>query len=140
MKKCSICKIGKGLKEFNKNRNKKDGRQSKCRQCSKSLGRLYYRNNKEYFKERKDVYLERNRKFVFESLKGKSCADCGEDDIIVLEHDHLEDKRDSVSKMVNNKLSLETIQKEIDKCEVRCANCHRRKTAHDFKYYRTGVW
>jgi hypothetical protein len=32
--------------------------------------------------------------------------------------------------------SWPTILKELSKCDVRCANCHRRRTARDFKWFR----
>ena len=27
------------------------------------------------------------------------------------------------------------LQEEIDKCEIKCANCHKFKTAKDFLYF-----
>ncbi len=46
----------------------------------------------------------------------------------VMDFDHLIDKVDAVAHMTKNSLSLETIQKEIDKCELVCSNCHRVRT------------
>lgn len=78
----------------------------------------------------------RNREYLWNYLKNNSCVDCGEDDPIVLQFDHVRGiKKFNVSQSVRDKKSIETIDKEISKCEVRCANCHTRKTAKDFKYY-----
>jgi len=55
-------------------------------------------------------------------------VDCGESDPVVLEFDHREDKRLIISKAVNN-YGIPGLTAEVAKCDVRCANCHRRKTA-----------
>jgi len=55
------------------------------------------------------------------------CVDCGNADPIVLDFDHVNgNKRKSVSSM--RAYSLKTILKEIQKCEVVCSNCHRKRT------------
>ena len=64
-----------------------------------------------------------------------TCADCGEKDPVVLEFDHVRDKEKDVSLLLAGGYSLERILKEIDKCVIRCANCHRRKTAKDQNWY-----
>jgi hypothetical protein len=65
------------------------------------------------------------------------CIDCGETDPVVLDFDHVRGiKRKAVALMIKD-FSWENIQLEIEKCEVRCANCHRRKTSKEnnsFKY------
>lgn len=73
---------------------------------------------------------------VLAYLKEHPCVDCGENDPIVLEFDHVRDKLLPVSVLVNNRVSWDMIMAEIEKCEVRCANCHRRKTTRELKWWR----
>ena len=88
------------------------------------------KNNKKYFL--------RNRQFILDYLQSHPCVDCGESDPVVLEFDHRDpgDKRMCVTEAVRLSWSIKTLLVEIDKCDVRCANCHRRKTAKDFGYFR----
>ena len=65
---------------------------------------------------------------LVEYLSEHPCVDCGESDPIVLEFDHVEGKTMNVSKMRSQRYKWSVIVKEIAKCEVRCANCHRRTT------------
>ena len=92
----------------------------------------YVRNREEIIsrsKARNKEIIARNIVFVEEYLSTHPCVDCGEDDIVVLEFDHLgkEPKKATISQLKFNNYSIETIIKEIEKCEVVCANCHRRR-------------
>ena len=70
---------------------------------------------------------ERNRDYMRKVRGERGCVDCGEKDPIVLDFDHIHDsKRYTISNM--QKHSLAKVDKEIAKCVVRCANCHRRVT------------
>lgn len=70
----------------------------------------------------------RNVEFVYEYLSHSACADCGLKDALVLEFDHVGDKRDAVTALAWDGYSLTSIIREIARCEVRCCNCHRRRT------------
>lgn len=73
------------------------------------------------------VHVQRNIWYVLSYLAAHPCVDCGEDDPVVLEFDHVQtDKVASISDLVHKGYKLELIVAEIEKCEVRCANCHRR--------------
>lgn len=76
------------------------------------------------------IHKKRNKSFIAEYLKLHPCIDCGNNNIIVLDFDHLDAsiKITEVSYMVNSGWSLENIIKEIAKCEVVCSNCHRIRT------------
>lgn len=75
---------------------------------------------------------ERNRQYVARYLSTHPCLDCGNSDIRVLEFDHRLPKggrRHAISFYTYRQTSLKRLQVEIDKCDVRCANCHRIKTS-----------
>jgi hypothetical protein len=75
--------------------------------------------------------LARNRKYVEDYKRSHPCVDCGESDPVCLDFDHRDavEKRVNVSKILSREASLETLAEEIAKCDMRCANCHRRRTA-----------
>ena len=71
----------------------------------------------------------KNLQYIYDYLVGRACIDCGENDPMVLEFDHVRGiKTLKLSKLVHCTTRIERIQEEIDKCDVRCANCHRRKS------------
>ena len=71
--------------------------------------------------------LERTQ-YLIEYFRDHPCVDCGEGDPIVLEFDHLRDKSFAIGQALV-KRSWQSILDEMKKCEVVCANCHRRRTA-----------
>ncbi len=95
------------------------------------------------YKYRKDLYKAQKRHRIkvrgklLEFLSSKACMDCGENNPIVLEFDHKSPNRKfkKISNMLSGHYSWESLLKEIKKCEVRCANCHRRKTYVQFKFF-----
>lgn len=132
---CTLCKQEKSLEDFGRKRN---SYQARCKVCFNEYTRSHYKNNKEYYKQKAEKhnseYRLRNLQHMVDYFKEHPCVDCGETDPVVLEFDHLKDKEYNVSKL--NHGSFETLVNEISKCEVRCANCHRRKTAKQFNYYQ----
>lgn len=71
-----------------------------------------------------------NRVRLVEYLAAHPCVDCGETDPVVLDFDHVRgEKRCDISHLLSRRHPWSTVEQEIAKCDVRCANCHRRKTA-----------
>ena len=68
------------------------------------------------------------KKKLSEIKKLSGCVDCGITNHIVLDFDHLRDKKYNISRMIHDGFSWAAIKKEISKCEVVCANCHRVRT------------
>lgn len=137
---CSKCKLFKQPSKFYKHSNRVRGLQVYCKECSKQNSEKVYKGlSKKDKKKRKLAVKEkanRNRQFVWDYLKEHPCVDCNEKNVIVLEFDHLKNKEHNVSNMTSAGYSIKSLLKEISKCEVRCANCHRIKTAERFGYYK----
>jgi len=78
-----------------------------------------------------------NRKYVWTYLLQHPCVDCGERDPVVLEFDHTKGKKvERIANCCRKQWSTERLQIEMEKCEVRCANCHRRRHAIDGNFFR----
>lgn len=139
LKRCVLCKGYKATTEFNKHNHRKDGLQTQCKECTRKRFRAYYQANTNKHKQetikRSKRQKENNRQFIIDYLSKHPCVDCGETDPVVLEFDHMANKSHNISKMVGSGFSINSIEREIDKCQVRCANCHRRKTAKDYNWF-----
>lgn len=96
--------------------------------------RDHYAANSDVYKARAKAHTAlarvRNRTWLIEYLRSHPCVDCGESDPVVLEFDHRDgtDKTREVGIMANNGCSIAKLEAETEKCDVRCANCHRRRT------------
>ena len=97
-------------------------------ESARRAGRLYYRRNKAATRKRTEKSRARNREILLNWLSAHPCVDCGESDLIVLQFDHLRDKESDVCVAARAGWAVARLQAEIDKCEIRCANCHMRKT------------
>lgn len=137
---CGKCQKTKPLSEFSKNPHKKLGVQAWCRECSRKENNRRYKEDPKYkirINKNNTEVRKRNRQFIWDYLSSHPCVDCGEKDPVVLEFDHVRDSKSFNMATGSRWLSLEKIKKEIEKCDIRCANCHRRKTALERGYYST---
>lgn len=114
----------------------------KCKSCNREYQKKWFSSNLEVQRERSlrngKRATERNSAFILDYLLCHPCSDCGEQDIRVLEFDHVEEKLKSVS-IMRRGYSLESVMEEIAKCEVVCANCHRIRTSERGEHWRSKI-
>lgn len=98
----------------------------------RKYSRWHYHKNKELYKTRASIHKaktrEEVRRYINNYLLLHPCVDCNERNPIVLEFDHVGKKRFNIGDAVRMCYSLSSVKKEINQCEVRCANCHRITT------------
>lgn len=139
-KQCVTCKKWKDEEDFNWRFKTLGIRHPTCRDCHKPFRKNWYENNKErhleQVRERKLAAREVARDYVWDYLLTHPCSQCGESDPSVLEFHHRTGKSMDLSRMIGDGYSVSTIQAEINKCDVLCANCHRKKTMTDRGWFR----
>lgn len=125
---CSSCNLTKPVSEFNFKQRATLTRHSYCRECGKQLTRRHYARNKRAYLDRNARTYLRHRQLI-RAAKSRPCADCSiQYPYYVMDFDH----RDGASKeFALNSVSRKTeraILREMEKCDVVCANCHRERT------------
>ena len=144
-KKCSRCLSHLPLTEFH--RSVKYGKPytyAHCKQCQRAYVQQHYLDNRDTYvakaKRHKKKAIGIVREKLAAYLKEHPCIDCGEPDLVVLQFDHVKgEKKTEVSRLVTAGFPWETVEVEIRKCEVRCANCHTRKTATSFGWWNSAL-
>ena len=138
VKQCYRCKIIKDTSEFHRYARNKDGLQSYCRPCKRVIDNEHYKRNPHHNQDRTREYALRNRRWLHEFLKSKQCewegCTVSDPDMLVLDHLNPSDKRIAVSSMVQTSFGLKSIQEEVAKCRVLCANHHQKHTIQQFGY------
>lgn len=91
----------------------------------------YAANRQRYIdsaKKRRQAAVAERIEYLVAYLREHPCVDCGETDPIMLEFDHLRDKEFGIGNGLRDR-AWQSVLDEMAKCEVVCANCHRRRTA-----------
>jgi len=140
MKCCLKCNQNKTEADFSFKVTQSNKLQPWCKSCQKIYKDKHYQaNRKKYIqKNRTRVQLRKEilRSLFLTYLADHPCVDCGETDPIVLEFDHVRGKSATIATMRQKVKPWADILQEIKRCDVRCANCHKRKTAIQFGWYK----
>lgn len=140
-KTCSKCLSVKDINLFPWKSKSLGKKSSYCKDCQKALSKDHYIRNKALYSNKAKInnksYKTRNYQYVLEHLLHNPCVDCGETDVEVLQFDHIE-MIGSSGKRIGHYMagSIEALQKEINKCQVRCGNCHIRRTRSQMGWFR----
>ena len=137
-KRCSTCGVMKPVTDFNVRQRAPDGRQARCRDCCRTWYLAHKPDHMAGVAIRNKAYRRQTQERLAAYLAEHPCVDCGETDIRCLEFDHRDPKQKvaPISILLQRGRSWRTIAAEIEKCDVRCANCHRRRTADQFSTWR----
>lgn len=138
---CTMCHEEKDIEEFALRNRFTTRRQSYCKSCKSKMHGDWYSRNKDYQKENASrhrvEYRQNLREYALEYLSTHPCKSCGESDPAVLEFHHARGvKTNDVSVLIGRGSSLDKLKEEIAKCDVLCANCHRRLTAKERGFFR----
>jgi hypothetical protein len=138
---CRICKETQPIENFGW--NKKDiSKKTICKTCAKKESRKYYYANIDTQRAQALIRAKRNRYNLRNKfnhyLTDKKCIKCGIADPVVLEfHHHHNDKAYNIASMIIRGFGWERILAEIKKCDILCANCHRKQTALDYNWSKS---
>lgn len=122
------------------------GRKNKrwiCRECSKEFSSKHYLSSEKTRKTTREgskLRKKRLKQFIWDYYLAHPCVNCGESDPVVLEFDHIDGATKSfgISEAIYSK-SFKKVEAEIAKCQILCANCHKRKTAITLNWYHDVV-
>ena len=128
MKQCNVCKEIKSLDLFSFRNKQKGQYQSKCRECYNSYNKTYYNSGENQKQKDRVRAYKKDLRVRYQAWKStQQCSVCGENAVECLDLHHIDPstKEGELSSLTVFG-SWDKILKEINKCTVLCANCHRK--------------
>lgn len=125
---CCRCKNIKDETEFSFKNKKNNIRNKTCKICFKEIRKKWYIKYKKNIIKKNILNKHKNLIWFENYKKNMKCSKCGESHSACLDFHHLDpkNKKFGIGRIINSTYSIETIEKEIDKCIVLCSNCHRK--------------
>lgn len=94
----------------------------------KAYGRSHYLANKTEYLASNKRRRQQLKEYVRKIKETSPCTDCHKRyPYYVMDFDHLEDKEGLIKFFVNNN-NRTGLEKELQKCEIVCSNCHRKRS------------
>lgn len=121
---CYKCGLLKDISYFYKDMQRKDGHNSKCKECHKKYIKQHYIDNYESYKTRRKQYKEKIREWYKSYKSTLICNNCKENRICLLDFHHIDIKYKNIANMVSSAETIEKIKLEMSKCIVLCKSCH----------------
>lgn len=111
-----------------KDKNKRKEANKRFHEKNPNYDKIRYQKNKEYFASNKKERKAIKREWLKDYKSKQSCKLCGESDPVCLDFHHVNPSKkvNVISKLINDGYSLDNIKKEVEKCIILCANCHRK--------------
>ena len=119
MRVCAICKASEA----------RNNNSSYCKKCHNEYQKQYYRRNPQSISN-SAITRRASLRGIIQQAKDRPCMDCGKRyPYYVMDFDHVEgNKKFNLAIAVNKIRSVASVEAEMAKCEVVCANCHRERT------------
>ncbi len=144
MKVCTKCKENLSDSSYNIKKINKNGTpqlQSICKECNKLYQKQHYIQNKDKYSLKARSWDKEYKKNVYSILMDiakDGCVKCGEKHFACLQFDHINptEKTSGIANMIRDTKKIDLILQEINKCVILCANCHAKRTAEQFGWYK----
>lgn len=96
----------------------------------KAASKRHYESNRQLYLERNKKYRQTIKAYIKKIKEEKPCQDCGVlYPYYVMDFDHIDSKnKENDINFLSNTGRIGAVKREIQKCELVCANCHRIRT------------
>ena len=143
---CKVCGFVGDYGDFPKDRSRPSGYRNICKLCWAAKARTYRSDNPERAlriakrsTQKKDKHIpglsyKEKREILDDIKRSRACYFCQEDEPVALDFHHRDPNEKDFTVSAEIHKTINQLLEEVAKCEVICANCHRKIHAALLKF------